>query len=188
MPESTSGPLNGRTVAFLTSQKGIEEVELVKPWQAVADAGGRPLLFAPESGTVQAVEHDDAPAGTYPVDRTFVDTTLDGVDAIVIPGGTINADKLRLVPEAVALVQDAVERRIVVAAICHGPWALVEAGVVRGRRVTSYPSVRTDVINAGGEWIDQPVVVDDSGGYRLITSRRPRDLEPFSAAIIDALS
>jgi protease I len=182
------GPLAGRTVAFLTSQKGIEASELLRPWEAVADAGGTPVLVAPEAGTVQTVEHDDQPAETRPVDRTYAAADLSGIDAVVIPGGTINADKLRLVTEAVDLVRSAVDRGLIVAAICHGPWLLVEAGVVKGRRLTSYPSLRTDVVNAGGEWVDAEVNVDDSGDWTLITSRRPRDLDAFCAAVVAALS
>jgi protease I len=176
--------LTGKTIAFLTSQHGIEEPELTTPWQAVIDAGGTPVLLAPEAGEVSTVNNDLEPSATYPVDRTIADADPGDYDAVVIPGGTVNADTLRTVPEAVAFVTDAVSRKTVVAAICHGPWALVEAGAVRGRTLTSYPSLQTDVRNAGGTWVDEEVHVDDTDGWVLITSRNPGDLPAFSKALV----
>ena len=177
--------LTGKKIAFLTSQKGIEEAELVQPWQAVHDAGGEPALLAPEAGTVQTVNHDDEKAGTYDVDVLIGDASASDYDAIVIPGGTINADKLRLVPGAVQLVKDAAAGGVVIAAVCHGPWALVEADVLSGKVLTSYPSLKTDIENSGGYWIDEEVHVDDTAGWTLITSRNPGDLDAFGAAIVE---
>ncbi|WP_111765445.1 DJ-1/PfpI family protein [Nakamurella deserti] len=176
--------LTGKTIAFLTSQHGIEEPELTTPWQAVIDAGGTPVLIAPEAGEVSTVNNDLEPSEAYPVDRVIADADIADYDAVVIPGGTVNADTLRTVGEAVAFVSAAVSSRTVVAAICHGPWALVEAGAVRGRTLTSYPSLQTDVRNAGGTWVDEEVHVDDTDGWVLITSRNPDDLPAFSKALV----
>ena len=178
------GVLDGKRIAFVTSQRGVEEAELTKPWQAVIDAGATAVLLAPESGEVQTVVHDEDKAGRYPVDKLIAQADVADYDAVVLPGGTINADTLRLDKQAVAFVSEAVSRHLVVAAICHGPWALVEAGVVRGKTLTSYPSLRTDISNAGGAWVDEDVRVDDSAGWTLITSRKPDDLPAFNAAIL----
>ena len=178
--------LTGKTVAFLTSQHGIEEPELTTPWQAVLDAGGTPVLLAPETGEVSTVNNDLEPSASYPVDRAVSTADVSDYAAIVIPGGTVNADTLRTVDDAVAFVSEAVSRRKVVAAICHGPWTLIEAGVVAGRTLTSYPSLRTDVTNAGGSWVDEEVHIDDEAGWTLITSRNPDDLPAFSKAVVEA--
>lgn len=182
------GELDGRRVAFVTAQRGIEEAELVEPWKAVTDAGATAVLLAPEAGEVQTVQHDEDKAGKYPVDKQIGHADASDYDAIVLPGGTVNADSLRLVKEAVGFVTEAISRRLVVAAICHGPWALVEADLVRGKTLTSYPSLTTDIKNAGGNWVDEEVQVDDSDGWTLITSRRPSDLKAFNAAIVEQLS
>ena len=180
--------LTGRTVAFLTSEKGIEEPELTAPWQAVLDEGGTPMLVSAEPGTVSAVNNDLDPGGDYPVDRTLDQVTADDVDALVIPGGTVNADTLRTQEGAQALVKAVLGAGKPVAAICHGPWTLIEAGVVDGVTLTSYPSLATDLRNAGATWVDQEVVVSQAAGATLITSRNPGDLPAFSAAVVDAVA
>jgi deglycase len=185
---ASNGSSAGKSVAFLTSQQGIEDAELRRPWQAVKEAGATPVLLAPETGEVRTVDHDEEPAGTQQVDGTIDGANAADFAAVVIPGGTINADKLRVVPEAVEFVQQAVAHRVPVAAICHGPWLLVEAGLVNSRELTSYPSLRTDISNAGGWWLDKEVVVDDRDHWVLITSRNPGDLDAFDAAIVEQLS
>lgn len=180
--------LTGRTVAFLTSDKGIEEPELTTPWQAVLDAGGTPVLVSAEPGTVSAVNNDLDLGGDYPVDRTLDQVSADDVDGLVIPGGTVNADTLRTQEGARALVQAVLGAGKPVAAICHGPWTLIEAGVVDGVTLTSYPSLATDLRNAGATWVDQEVVVSQVAGATLITSRDPHDLPAFSAAVVDAVA
>lgn len=177
--------LTGRTIAFLTSQHGIEEPELTTPWQAVLDAGGTPVLLAPATGEVSTVNNDLEPSASYPVDRAISSADVSDYTAVVIPGGTVNADTLRTVDEAVAFVTAAMSRKTVVAAICHGAWTLVEAGAVQGRTLTSYPSLRTDITNAGGSWVDEEVHIDRTGGGTLITSRNPGDLPAFSKALVE---
>lgn len=180
--------LTGRTVAFLTSAHGIEEPELTTPWQAVVDAGGTPVLVSAEPGTVSTVNNDLDPSADYPVDRTLDQVSAADVDALVIPGGTVNADTLRTQEGAQALVQAVLGAGKPVAAICHGPWTLIEAGVVDGVTLTSYPSLATDLRNAGATWVDQEVVVSQVAGATLITSRNPDDLPAFSAAVVDAVA
>lgn len=180
--------LTGRTVAFLTSDKGIEEPELTTPWQTVLDEDGTPVLVSAEPGTVSTVNNDLDPGGDYPVDRTLDQVTADDIDALVIPGGTVNADTLRTQEGARALVKAVLGAGKPVAAICHGPWTLIEAGVVDGVTLTSYPSLATDLRNAGATWVDQEVVVAQTAGATLITSRNPGDLPAFGAAVVDAVA
>jgi protease I len=180
--------LTGRTVAFLTSEHGVEEPELTTPWRAVADEGGTPVLISAKPGTVSAVNNDLDPGGDYPVDRTTDQVSADDFDALVIPGGTVNADTLRVDEGAQGLVKAFVGAGKPVAAICHGPWTLIEAGVVDGVRLTSYPSLATDLRNAGADWVDEEVVVSQTGGSTLITSRNPDDLPAFCAAVVDAVA
>ena len=179
--------LSGKTVAFLVAAEGIEQVELTSPWQAVVDAGGTPHLLSPEAGEVQAYEHLDK-ARTFPVDRTVADADVTAYDGLVLPGGVVNPDALRTDAAAVALVKAFVDAGKPVAAVCHAPWTLVEAGVVRDRRVTSWPSLQTDLRNAGAQWVDEQVVVDTSGAGPLITSRNPDDLPAFNEALVKALA
>ncbi|MEV7972499.1 type 1 glutamine amidotransferase domain-containing protein [Cellulomonas sp. NPDC089187] len=178
--------LTGKTVAFLTSEHGIEEAELTTPWQAVQEAGGTPILVSAESGTVSAVNHDLDPGGSYPVDRTVDQVDVAELAALVIPGGTVNADTLRTQSASVALVKDVLAAGIPVAAICHGPWTLIEAGVVDGVTLTSYPSLATDLRNAGATWVDQELVRSEVGTTTVLTSRNPDDLPVFSAAVVEA--
>ena len=179
--------LSGKTVAFLVAAEGIEQVELTSPWQAVVDAGGTPHLLSPEAGEVQAYEHLDK-ARTFPVDRTVADADVTAYDGLVLPGGVVNPDALRTDAAAVALVKAFVDAGKPVAAVCHAPWTLVEAGVVRDRRMTSWPSLQTDLRNAGAQWVDEQVVVDTSGAGPLITSRNPDDLPAFNEALVKALA
>jgi protease I len=174
--------LQGKRVAFLATDM-VEQVELTEPWKAVQEAGGRPELVSLEEGEIQAFNHYDK-ADTFPVDRTVEEARADDYDALVIPGGVGNPDTMRLDENAVALTRQFFEQGKPVGVICHGPWMLVEAGVVRGRTITSWPSLRTDIRNAGGNWVDQEVVVDDG----LVTSRKPDDIPAFNAKIIEEFS
>jgi protease I len=172
--------LSGRTIAFLVAPEGIEQVELTDPWAAVEKAGGTPRLLSTEGGEVQAFEHLDR-ADTFPVDALVSDADPTAYDGLVLPGGVANPDALRLDEDAVAFVKAFVESGRPVAAICHAPWTLVEADVVRGRRMTSWPSLQTDLRNAGAEWVDEEVVVDGN----LVTSRKPDDLPAFNEALVE---
>lgn len=176
--------LNGKKVLFMVANEGVEQVELTRPWQAVLDAGGEPVLAAPEEGEVQAFQHLDK-AETFPVDVTTGAASPHEYDALVLPGGVANPDRLRTDAPAVRLVRAFVRMGKPVAAICHGPWTLVEAGVLPGRRLTSWPSLQTDVRNAGGEWVDEQLVECTNGPNVLLTSRKPDDLEAFCAALVE---
>jgi protease I len=172
--------LEGRKVAFLVANEGIEQVELTRPWQAVLDAGGQPQLIAPEAGEAQAFNHLDK-ADTFPVDRTTSELSVDDYDAVVLPGGVANPDALRTDEAAVSFLREFVTSGKPVAVICHGPWTLVEAGVLEGRTITSWPSLQTDIRNAGATWVDQEVVVDNG----LVSSRKPDDLDAFCAKLVE---
>ena len=160
-PLGMADELNGKTIAFLLANSGVEQVELTTPWQAVEDAGGTPVLVAPEKGTVQAFTNDVEKADTFEADRAVADVSAGDFDGLVLPGGTTNPDSLRQDSDAVALVAAFAAAGKPIAAICHGPWTLVEAGVVRGKTLTSWPSLQTDIRNGGGEWVDEEVVVDE---------------------------
>jgi protease I len=170
--------LQGQTIAFLVAPKGVEQVELTTPWQGVAEAGGTPHLVSTKSGRIQAYRHLDR-ADTFQVDAVLGEVTPADYAGLVLPGGVANPDHLRLAPAAVEFARGFFEQGKPVAAICHAPWLLVEADVVRGRVLTSWPSLRTDITNAGGEWVDSEVEVDRRGGNLLITSRKPADLPAF---------
>lgn len=172
--------LQGRRIAFLATD-GVEKVELEQPRDAVTEAGGRAELLSLSDGEIEARDHDLEPAGTFTVDRVIDDARVEDYDALVIPGGTVNGDKLRLADAAVSFVGDFVRAGKPVAAICHAPWVLLEAGVVADRTLTSYPSLRTDLRNAGATVVDQEVCIDGN----LITSRSPDDLPAFCQAITD---
>jgi protease I len=165
--------LEGRTVAFLATD-GVEQVELTEPWKKVKEEGGRPELISLESGEIQGFRHLDK-GDTFPVDRAVADADEADYDGLVLPGGVANPDFLRTDEDAVRFVRAFFEAGKPVAAICHGPWTLVEADVVRGRTLTSWPSLKTDIRNAGGEWVDEQVHVDSG----LVTSRKPDDLPAF---------
>ena len=170
--------LQGRRVAFMIANEGVEQIELTKPWEAVRDAGGTPELLAPKPGMAQAFSHLDK-AGTFPVDRAIADADPAEYDALVLPGGVANPDQLRTVPEAVEFARSLFGSGKPAAVICHGPWLLVEAGLVPGRTLTSWPSLQTDIRNAGGTWVDTEVQVCLAGQNTLVTSRKPDDLPAF---------
>ena len=172
--------LRGKTIAFLVATEGIEQVELTEPWKAVEQAGGTPELISLEEGEIQGFNHYDK-GDTFKVDKTVEEASASDYDALVLPGGVGNPDTLRGDENAVAFVREFFEQAKPVGAICHGPWMLVEAGVVRGRKVTSWPTLQTDIRNAGGEWVDEEVVVDQG----LVTSRKPDDLDAFNAKAIE---
>ncbi len=172
--------LNGKKIAFLVAQEGVEEVELTKPWEAVKEAGATPVLIAPEAGEVQAFKHLDKSA-TYPVDQSLEDARPVDYDGVVLPGGVANPDELRTQERAVSFLRQIFSEGKPVGVICHGPWTLVEADLVRDRRITSWPSLKTDIRNAGGEWVDEEVVVDQG----LVSSRKPDDLPAFCAKIVE---
>jgi len=171
--------LQGRRIAFLTANEGVEEIELTEPWKAVKEAGGEPVLLAPSAKVVQSFNHLDKGV-RYEPDGVIGLADARDFDALVLPGGVANPDQLRTDPDAICFVKRIVDAGKPVAAICHAPWTLVEADVVRGRRLTSWPSLQTDIRNAGGDWVDEEVVVD--GG--LVSSRRPDDLAAFCTAMI----
>jgi protease I len=171
--------LDGKKIAFLAAE-GVEQVELTKPWKAVEEAGGTPQLISVEDGEVQAFNHLDK-ADTFTVDKRVKDASASDYDGLVLPGGVANPDFLRTDPDAVAFVRSFFEQAKPVAVICHGPWTLVEADVVRGRTLTSWPSLQTDLRNAGADWVDEEVVVDGN----LTTSRKPDDLPGFSKTIVE---
>src|SRR5918994_177255 len=175
--------LTGKTVAFLVAPEGIEQVELTEPWKAVQEAGGTPRLVSTEPGKVQAFNHMDK-ADTFRVDVTADATSAADFDALVLPGGVANPDQLRTQRSAVAFAKSFVDAGKPVAAICHAPWTLVEADVVRGRRMTSWPSLQTDLRNAGADWVDEEVVVDAG----LVSSRKPDDLPAFCAKLVEELA
>jgi protease I len=178
-----SEQLQGQTIAFLTAMEGVEQVELTGPWKAVQEAGGTPRLLAPSTGQVQAFNHLDK-ADSFEVDQPVADADPATFDALVLPGGVANPDALRTDKGAVDFVRAFVDSGKVVAAICHAPWSLIEAGVLNGRTLTSWPSLQTDVRNAGGTWVDEEVVVDGN----LVTSRKPDDIPAFNAKLIALLA
>lgn len=179
---TTTRSANPQKVAFLVAAEGIERVELTDPWDAVKDAGFEPVLVSPEPGEAQLFNHLQK-AESQKVDQTVAESGVDEFAALVLPGGVANPDALRMDEKAVAFARDFMASGKPVAAICHAPWTLVEAGVLQGRRLTSWPSLRTDITNAGGRWTDERVVVDGN----LITSRNPHDLPAFVAALLEAL-
>ena len=172
-----------KKIAFLVAAEGIERVELSEPWKAVREAGHQPVLLSPKTGEVQTFNHL-TPAEKQPVDQAVGDVSVDDFDALVLPGGVANPDALRTDQKAVAFAKQFVDSGKPVAAICHAPWTLIEADVVRGRRLTSWPSLRTDLRNAGAEWVDEEVVTDGN----LITSRKPDDLPAFNKTLLEAIS
>ncbi|OMH29542.1 peptidase C56 [Tersicoccus phoenicis] len=172
--------LDGKKIAFLLTD-GVEQAELTHPWQAVKDAGGTPVLISPKGDTVQGMNGDTEEGDTFDVDVKLADAKPEDYASLVIPGGVVNADHLRTEKAAVAFAKAFFDAHKPVASICHGPWLLIEAGVVDGRTMTSYPSLQTDLRNAGATWVDETVVVDAG----LTTSRNPGDLDAFSAKVVE---
>jgi protease I len=173
--------LQNRSIAILIAPGGTEEPEFVKPKEAVQSAGGTVTVISFQSGSASTNNHDLEPGGSYQIDKTFAEVSADQFDGLIIPGGCVGADKLRGSDEAVAFTRAFFEQKKPVAAICHGPWLLVEADVVRGRTVTSFPTLKTDIKNAGGSWVEKDVVVD----HGLVTSRNPHDLPAFCAKLVE---
>jgi len=174
------GTLDGKTIAILVAPEGIEQVELTEPRKALEDAGAKVELLSTESGEVQAFNHLDK-ADRFTVDRVVSDASAKDYDGLMLPGGVANPDNLRTDADAVRFTREFFAEHKPVAAICHAPWTLVEAGVLEGRKVTSWPSLQTDIRNAGGEWVDEEVVVDQG----LVTSRKPDDLPAFNAKMVE---
>lgn len=171
--------LAGLRVAFLVANEGVEEAELTAPWEAVTRAGGSPQLLAPQAGGVQCFQHLDR-SGTAPVDHPIADVEPADYDALVLPGGVANADQLRTDHHAVRFVRECFDAGKPVAVICHGAWILVEAGVLHGRTLTSWPSLKTDLHNAGASWVDEEVRVDG----QMVSSRKPDDLPAFCRELV----
>jgi len=176
--------LKGKKILFLVANEGIEQVELTTPWKAVQDAGGQPTLAAPKTGDVQAFNHLDK-ADVFQATVTTSELAMEDYDGVVLPGGVANPDQLRTDDAAVNFLREWTGAGRPVAAICHGPWTLVEAGAVRGKTLTSWPSLQTDIRNAGGDWRDEEVLTCQEMGYTLVTSRKPDDLEAFDKALLD---
>ena len=172
--------LNSRKIAIIATD-GVEQVELVKPREAVEKAGGKTELLSLKTGQIQAMNSDINPADKFDVDKAITDASPDDYDGLILPGGTVNADKLRMSDDVVSFVQKIFKDGKPAGVICHGPWTLVEADLVRERTLTSWPSLKTDIRNAGGNWVDEEVVVDQG----LVTSRKPDDLPAFCAKIIE---
>ena len=176
-----SNPLAKHRIALLVAPRGTEEPEFVKPKEAVEKAGGAVIVVSFESGQAQTVNNDLDAGGSYPIDKTAGEVSAEDFDGLVIPGGTVGADKLRSNGDVVDFVRSFFRQAKPVGAICHGPWVLAEADVLTGRTVTSYPSIQTDLENAGATWKDEEVVVDEG----LVTSRSPNDLPAFCSKIVE---
>ncbi|MFD1562333.1 type 1 glutamine amidotransferase domain-containing protein [Haloarchaeobius amylolyticus] len=181
MSESDSQPLADTVVGIFLAPAGSEEVEFTQPKAAVADAGATVDVLGSETGEARTVNNDLEESDAYEVEKTFDEVSADDYDALIVPGGTVGADTLRTDEDGVELLRQHVADGKPAGVICHGPWTLIEADVVDGRTLTSYHSLQTDVRNAGGEWVDEEVVVDDG----LVTSRNPDDLEAFCETIVD---
>lgn len=174
--------LSGKTVAILATD-GFEQSELTAPMERLQEAGAKVEIVSPDAGKIRGWKEKDW-GDSFAVDRKLSNARVEDYDALVLPGGQINPDLLRAKPEAVDFVRRFYQSKKPLAAICHGPWLLIEAGVVKGLRATSYHSIRTDMVNAGAEWVDEEVVVDDG----VITSRSPKDLGPFADKIIEEIA
>jgi protease I len=172
--------LQGKTIAIIATD-GVEQVELTEPRKAVEAAGATTELISLETGEIQAMNSDINPADTFTVDKAIGEASPDAYDGLILPGGTVNADRLRLEDDVVSFVQKFFSSGKPAGVICHGPWTLVEADLVRDRTLTSFPSLRTDIRNAGGNWVDEEVVVDQG----LVSSRNPDDLPAFCAKIVE---
>ena len=175
-----AGQLEGKKIAFLVANEGVEQVELTEPWEAARKEGAETNLISLKEDDVQAFNHLDK-GDTFKVDEIVSNVAASDYDALVLPGGVANPDQLRMDEDAVAFVRDFFAQHKPVAAICHAPWTLIEADVVKGRTVTSWPSLKTDLRNAGANWVDEEVVVDEG----LTTSRWPDDLPAFNDKMVE---
>ncbi|QEG38801.1 type 1 glutamine amidotransferase domain-containing protein [Roseimaritima ulvae] len=175
----TKQSLTGKRIAFLATD-GFEQVELTKPWEAIKAAGAEVVLVSPKDGSIQGMNHDEK-ADTFEVDQNVASVSAEDFDGLVLPGGVANPDALRTCEDSVSFVRDFFKQHKPVAAICHGPWTLIEADVVRDRKVTSWPSLKTDLKNAGAQWVDEECVCDEG----LVTSRNPDDLPAFCDKAIE---
>jgi protease I len=173
--------LQGKKIAILLAPVGTEQAEFTEPKKAVEDAGATVDVVGLQTGEAQTMNSDINPGDTFTVEKTFSEVSANEYDGLIVPGGTVGADNLRGSEEAVSFVRSFFEKAKPVGAICHGPWKLVEAGVVKGRTLTSYPTLQTDIRNAGGNWVDEEVVVDEG----LVTSRNPDDLPAFCSKIVE---
>jgi protease I len=182
-----STSLNGKTIAFLVAPEGVEQVELTEPWKAVEQAGGTPELVSTEVGKIQAFNHL-TPADTFEADKAADSVSASDYAALVLPGGVANPDFLRANAAAIAFVKSFFDTGKPVAVICHGPWTLIDADVVRGRTITSWPSVKTDLRNAGANWVDDEVVECSRGPNTLVSSRKPDDLPAFCNTLVGAFA
>ncbi len=179
--------LDDKRIAFLVAPEGVEQVELTEPWKAVEQAGGTPELVSTEVGKIQAFNHL-TPADTFEADKSADSVSPSDYAGLVLPGGVANPDFLRTNADAVAFAKGFFDAGVPVAVICHGPWTLVEADVLRGRTVTSWPSVKTDLINAGANWIDDEVVECSRGPNTLVSSRKPHDLPAFCNSMVQVFA
>ena len=176
--------LQGKKIAILLAPVGTEQAEFTEPKKAVEDAGGTVEVIGIQTGDAQTMNSDVNPGETFTVEKTFSEVSADEYDGLVIPGGTVGSDNLRAERDAVDFIHSFFEQAKPVGVICHGPWTLVEAGVVSGRTLTSYPTLQTDILNAGGNWVDEEVVVDQG----LVTSRNPDDLPAFCAKVVEEIA
>jgi protease I len=176
--------LQGKKVAILLAPVGTEQAEFTEPKKAVEDAGGTVEVIGIQTGDAQTMNSDINPGETFTVEKTFTEVSADEYDGLVVPGGTVGSDNLRADEDAVNFIHSFFEQAKPVGVICHGPWTLVEAGVVSGRTLTSYPTLQTDILNAGGNWVDEEVVVDQG----LVTSRNPDDLPAFCAKVVEEIA
>lgn len=187
MASRSDNQLHDKRIAFLVAPEGVEQVELTEPWRAVENAGGTPELVSTEVGKVQAFNHL-TPADTFDADKSADQVTHADYAALVLPGGVANPDFLRTDDAAVAFVKGFFDAGKPVAVICHGPWTLVEADVVRGRTLTSWPSIRTDLVNAGANWMDEEVIACSRGASTLVSSRKPDDLPSFCHTLVEVFA
>ena len=178
-----AGTLEGKKIAFLVANEGVEQVELTEPWAEARRQGAQTDLIAPDAGEVQAFNHLDK-GDRFPVDRTVADVSADDYDALVLPGGVMNPDRLRTHDDVLAFVRAFFDQHKPVGAICHGPWTLINAGVIKGRHVTSWPSLRQDLVNAGARWTDEEVVAENG----LVTSRKPDDIPAFNRKLVEEIA
>lgn len=176
--------LSSKKIAILIAPRGTEDPEFLQPKQAAETAGADVTVISLEAGEAETVNNDLDPASRYKVDKTIDAVQAQAFDALIVPGGCVGADKLRASPAVIAFIRDFFTQNKPVAVICHAPWTLVEAGVVKGRTLTSFPSVKTDIANAGGTWVDQEVCVDGT----LVSSRKPKDLPAFCAKLVDVFA